>query len=217
MSRTYHHLTALSIEGNQSKVASRSACCWIDDQKQRLRPYERHGRLIGQHSLYIRSAKALLQRIERQSRKFGLNEIRPIGHDCLEPLVSQRGLPRRHQMKHVPTCGCGACLSTRVACERHLELRKDWQSCDGVLDLEEARVKIDLFGHAYACYRGGTVSQTKRTDLGCERRDAYQRRHPHEQKRRHRLIKEALIHVGGLLQYDDVAAGALGSACGVGI
>jgi hypothetical protein len=47
-------------------------------------------------------------------------------------------------MQHVPARGGHARLATRVACERHLELRKDRQPRDGILDFEKACIKIDL-------------------------------------------------------------------------
>jgi hypothetical protein len=86
---THHHLASQSKKGDDGKVAARSAGGGIDDQKQRLRPYEREGWLGDQHRLNVGGPKALLQRVKGQPRELRLDKIRPIGHDRLEALVTQ--------------------------------------------------------------------------------------------------------------------------------
>ena len=157
-----------------------------------LRPRERLRDGRAEHGRDVVAAEALLERVEREPRQLGLDEVRAVRHDGLEPLVPHRRLPRRHQVEHVAALGGHAGVLAGVAREADLELRKDGQPRDGVLDLEQARVEGELRG---------------------EGRDADERRDADEQQRRDRLVEEVLGDVGGLLEDDDVAARPLGRAC----
>lgn len=119
-------------KGDQRKVALGPPRGRIDDQEERLTPCERRARQIHER-VNVHPAEALLERVEREPGQLGLDEIRAIGHDGLEPLVSCGRLPLRHQMKHVLALRRKPRLAAWLARERHLQLGKHRQPRDGIL------------------------------------------------------------------------------------
>ena len=181
----------MAEEGYERKVALRAARRRVDDHEERLAPRERIGRLGRHERVDVGGTEALLQRVEGEPSQLRLDEVRAIRHHGLESLVARAALPLRHEVQHVLALAGEARLAARAADQRHLQLREHGQPRDGVLDLEEARVEVEL---------------------GREGGDADEGGHADEQQRRDGFIKEVLVHVGGLLEDDGIAARALRGA-----
>jgi len=110
-------------------------------------------------------------------------------HDGLELHVAVRALPARHEVEHVHAGGRLAVLDALAARQLHADAREQGQARDLVAHPQEPGVEVDL---------------------GRERGDGDQARVADEQEGRHRLVEEARLDVGRLLQHDEVPARALG-------
>lgn len=98
-------------------------------------------------------------------------------------------LPARHEVQQVHAFGLLAVLLALGARELNAHGREHGLPGALVAHADEARVEVDL---ARECA------------------DREQRRAPDDHQRRDRLVEEAGVHVRGLLEDQDVAAGALG-------
>jgi hypothetical protein len=103
--------------------------------------------------------------------------------------VAVRALPARHEVEHVDAGGRLAVLDALAARQLHADAREQGQARDLVAHPQEPGVEVDL---------------------GRERGDGDQARVADEQEGRHRLVEEARLDVGRLLQHDEVPARALG-------
>ena len=166
--------------------------------------------LLAEHDVQVHRLEDLLERVECQARQLALDQIWPVLHNCLELHVPVRALPPGaisggfrglshinhkiikntpgHQMEHVHTLGR---LPIRLARRtRQLDTQKGKHRLirDLVLHLHQPRVEVDL---------------------ARQRADGQKRGVTHDQQRRHGLVEEPGVDVGGLLEYDDVASGTL--------
>jgi hypothetical protein len=53
------------------------------------------------HGVNVCGAEALLQRVKSEPGELGLDEIRPVGHDRFQALVSRAALPPRNEVQQV--------------------------------------------------------------------------------------------------------------------
>jgi hypothetical protein len=107
----------------------------------------------------------------------------------VELAVALLALPRRDEVEHMHALVALPVLLALLAAELDAPSHKERAAGRRVAHLDEARVEVDL---------------------GRERGDGDERRRADAQDRRDRLVEEALVAVGGLLEDEHVAAGALG-------
>ena len=144
---------------------------------------------LGEHDVHISRLEDLLEGVEGEPTQFAFDEIWPILHDCLELDVAVPRLPARDEVEHVGAVGRLPVLAALGAGQGHAEDAEERQAGDLVPHAEQARVEVDLGGEGRDGDEGGVA---------------------HDEERRDGLVEEARVDVGGLLQDDDVAAGALG-------
>ena len=180
----------LSPDGEDSVVTPRSAGSRVNEQVYGVIGGPRRGGL-GEHDVHVDGAEDLLERVECQAAKLTLDEVGPVLHDGLELDVAIPRLPSWDEVEHVSAVGRLPVFAALGAGQCHAEYAKEWLVCDLVPHAEEARVKVDLGGE------GRNGQETGGSD---------------DQEGRNRLIEESWVHVGCLLEDNDVAAGALGGA-----
>lgn len=142
-----------------------------------------------QHALDVVCTERLVQRVEREARELGLDEVGPVLHDGLEAEVALAGLPARDEVQHVGALVGLAVVDALGASE--LDAHADEHRAPGrlVAHLDEARVEVDGRGQG---------------------RDREERRAADDHERRDGLVEEAGVDVRRLLEDEDVAARALG-------
>lgn len=148
-------------------------------------------RLLGEHDVHVDGAEDLLERVKGEAAELALDEVGAVLHDGLELDVAIPRLPSWDEVEHVGAVGRLPVFAALGAGQGHAQDAEQWEVCDLVPHAEEARVEVDLRG---------------------EGRDGQEAGGPDNQERRDRLVEEAWIHVGGLLEDDDVAPGPLGGA-----
>ena len=146
----YHNLALQPHEGEEREIAVGAARCRIDDHEELLAPRYHRGRCGTEEGVDVRSAEALLQRVEGQPAEFGLDEVRTVRHHRLKALMSRRRLPSRHEVEHVLALGREAGILARVAGEGDLQLCKDGKTRNGILDLEQTGVEAVRISNQYA-------------------------------------------------------------------
>ncbi len=144
---------------------------------------------LGEHDVHIRRLEDLLEGVEGEATQFAFDEIWPILHDGFELDVAVPRLPPRDEVEHVGAVGRLPFLAALGAGQGHAEDAEEGQVGDLVPHAEQARVEVDL---------------------GREGRDGDERGVADDEERGHGLVEEARVHVGRLLEDDDVAARALG-------
>lgn len=147
--------------------------------------------LLREHDVHVDGAEDLLERVEGQAAELALDEVGPVLHDGLELDVAVPGLPTWDEMEHVGAVGRLPFFAALCAGQGDAEDAKQREVCDLVPHAEEARVEVDLRG---------------------EGRDGEEAGGPHYQQGRDRLVEEAWVNVGRLLEDDDVPSGPLGGA-----
>jgi hypothetical protein len=112
-------LPPLAEEGDDGEVAVWPAGGRINNEVERSAPRER--RRGGVHErINVHRAKALLQRIKRQSGQLRLDQVGSVRHHGLEALVPRRRLPLWNQVQHVLALRRQPRLPARDAGERYL-------------------------------------------------------------------------------------------------
>ncbi len=169
------------------------------------------GRGLVEHGLDVGGLEDLLVRVEGQAGELALDEVgavlregrvtfparagpaptytRADLHDGLELDVAVGALPAGDEVEHVHARRRPAVLDALAARELHADGGEEREARDLVPHAQEPRVEVDLRG---------------------QRGDGEQARVADEQEGRDRLVEEARLHVGRLLQHDEVPAGALG-------
>jgi len=180
----------LSPDGDDGVIAPWSPGRGVDEQVYGVVGDPGRGGL-GEHDVHVGGAEDLLERVEREAAQLALDEVGPVLHDGLELDVAVPRLPSWDEVEHVGAVGRLPVFAALGAGQGHAEDAEEGLVCDLVPHAEEARVKVDLRG---------------------EGRDGQEAGGPDDQERRDRLVEESWIHVGSLLEDDDVAAGSLGSA-----
>ena len=112
-------------------------------------------------------------------------------HHDVELAVALGALPGRDQVEEMDALGLLAVLLALFAAELDAARDEERAAGGGVAHLDEAGVEVDFGGERGDGDEGG----------GADAEDG-----------RDGLVEEALVAVGGLFQYEDVAAGALGRA-----
>lgn len=234
----YRYHSLLPSHGKDGVVRVGASSCGVDEDVHVVIK-DGHGDGLLEHDLNVLGLKNLLQRVEGQPGKLGLNQVGPVLHDGLKLDVPvcrlppeqvntmappqryarkprtnkhKKKSPPRNQMQHVDTV-CGAALGF-AGCAGQLDAQKRKQRLPGQLvpHLHQPGVEVDLAG---------------------QRGDGQQRGGPHDEEggycflHRPRSgstssddeslpnwarahIKEAWVDVGGFLEDDDVPPGALG-------
>lgn len=188
--QSYRNEPLLSADGEDGVVAPWSACSWVDEEVDGVVGDPLRG-LLREHNVKIDRAEDLLERVEGQAAELALDEVGPVLHDGLELDMAVPRLPTWDEVEHVGAVGRLPVFAALCAGEGHAEDAKQWEVCDLVPHAEEARVEVDLRG---------------------EGRDGEEAGGPDDQERRDRLVEEAWVNVGCLLEDDDVASGPLGGA-----
>ena len=149
------------------------------------------GRGLGEHDVHVGGAEDLLERIESETAKLALDEVGPVLHDGLELDVAVPRLPSWDEVEHVGAVGRLPVFAALGAGQGYAQDAEEGLVRDLVPHAEKARVEVDFGG---------------------EGRDGQETGRPNDQERRDRLVEESWVHVGGLLEDDDVAPGPLGGA-----
>jgi hypothetical protein len=177
-------------DGEDGVVAPWSPGGWVDEEVDGVVGDPARG-LLGEHDVHVGGAEDLLERVEGEPAELALDEVGAVLHDRLKLDVTIPRLPSWDEVEHVGAVGRLPVFTTLCAGQCHAEDAEKWEICDLVPHAEEARVEVDLRG---------------------EGRDGEEAGGADDQERRDRLVEEAWINVGRLLEDDDVAPGALGGA-----
>ena len=187
---THRNQSLLPGDGDDCVIAPWSTGGGVDEEVDHV-VGDPGGRGLGEHDVHVYRPKDLLEGIEGQPTQFAFDEVWPVLHDGFELDVAVPGLPARDEVEHVGAVARLAFFSTLCAGEGHAQHAEKGQIGDLVPHPKEARVEVDL---------------------GQEGRDGDQGGVAHDQEGRDRLVEEARVDVGGLLQNDDVPSGPLGRA-----
>jgi hypothetical protein len=98
--KTHRDDAALAAEADDRVVGARAAGGGVDDDEDLLVLGEREGRRA-EHGVDVDLAEDLLQRVEREARELGLDEVRAVLHHDLELAVALGALPLRDEVEHV--------------------------------------------------------------------------------------------------------------------
>jgi predicted transcriptional regulator len=98
--QTHRDDAALAAEADDGVVGARAAGGGVDDDEYFLVLDEREG-LRAEHGVDVDLAEDLLQRVEREARELGLDEVRAVLHHDLELAVALGALPLRDEVEHV--------------------------------------------------------------------------------------------------------------------
>ena len=180
----------LSPDGEDGVVAPWPPGGGVDEEVNDVVGDPRRGRL-GEHDVQVDGAEDLLERVEGKAAELALDEVGAVLHDGLELDVAVPRLPSWDEVEHVGAVGRLPVFAALGAGQGHAQNAEQWEVCDLVPHAEEARVEVDL---------------------RCEGRDGQEAGGTDDEQRRDRLVEEAWIHVGSLLENDDVAPGPLGGA-----
>ena len=100
MSGAYRDDAALADEADDRVVGARAAGGRVDDDEDVLVLGElERGR--AEHGVDVDLAEDLLERVEREARELGLDEVRAVLHHDLELAVALGALPLRDEVEHV--------------------------------------------------------------------------------------------------------------------
>ena len=97
---THRDDAALAAEADDGVVGARAAGRGVDDDEYLLVLDEREG-LRAEHGVDVDLAEDLLERVEREARELGLDEVRAVLHHDLELAVALGALPLRDEVEHV--------------------------------------------------------------------------------------------------------------------
>jgi hypothetical protein len=96
----YRDDAALAHEADDGVVGARAAAGRVDDDEDVLVLGElERGR--AEHGVDVDLAEDLLERVEREARELGLDEVRAVLHHDLELAVALGALPLRDEVEHV--------------------------------------------------------------------------------------------------------------------
>ena len=188
--QSHRNQPLLSSDGEDGVIAPWPAGGGVDEEVDGVVGDPRR-RLLGEHDVEVDGAEDLLERVEGQPAELALDEVGPVLHDGLELDVAIPGLPAWDEVEHVGAVGRLPVFAALCAGQGHAEDAKQWEVCDLVPHAEEARVEVNLRG---------------------EGRDGEEAGGPDDQERRDRLVEEAWVNIGRLLEDDDVPSGPLGGA-----
>jgi hypothetical protein len=90
----YRDYAALAAEADHCVVGARTAGGRVDDDEHLLVFHKREG-LCAEEVVDVCLAEDLLQRVEREARELGLDEVRAVLHHDLELAVALGALPLR--------------------------------------------------------------------------------------------------------------------------
>ena len=96
----YRDDAALAAEADDGVVGARAAGGRVDDDEHLLVLDERE-RVRGEELVDVCLAEDLLERVEREARELGLDEVRAVLHHDLELAVALGALPLRDEVEHV--------------------------------------------------------------------------------------------------------------------
>jgi hypothetical protein len=99
-SKTHRDDAALAAEADDRVVGARAAGRGVDDDEDLLVLHEGE-RLRAEHGVDVDLAEDLLERVEREARELGLDEVRAVLHHDLELAVALGALPLRDEVEHV--------------------------------------------------------------------------------------------------------------------
>ena len=235
----YRYHSLLPSYGKDSVVGVGSARCGVDEDVHVVVD-DRGGNGLLEHDIDVLGLKHLLQRVEGETRKLGLDKVGPVLHDGLELDVPVCRLPpaqvntmqpppsrfarksrtNKHKkkgppgdkVKHVDAV-CGAPLGLAgCAGQLHAKKGEKWLPSELVPHLHQPGVEVDLAGQRGNGQQGGGAHDEERGYCFLQRQRSGSTSSDDEPLPHWASahVKESWVDVGRLLENDDVPAGPLG-------